>query len=72
VDPAEHGRGLGAALTVAGLRHLAGRGARMAMLYVEADNEKAIRTYQRLGFAHWDTDVCFLRSAGTATQRHEN
>jgi mycothiol synthase len=59
VDPAEHGRGLGAALTLAGLHHLRDRGMSTVMLYTEADNAPAIRTYERLGFTHWDTDVAY-------------
>jgi mycothiol synthase len=59
VDPDEHGRGLGSALTLAGLRYLRGRGMREVMLYVEADNTAAIKTYERLGFQHWDTDVAY-------------
>jgi mycothiol synthase len=59
VDPAEHGHGLGRALTLAGLRHLRDRGMRNVMLYVEGDNARAIRTYERLGFVHWGTDVAY-------------
>lgn len=61
VDPAARGRRLGAALTLAGLRHLRDRGLRQVMLYVEADNDAAVRVYRDLGFTHWDTDVSFVR-----------
>lgn len=61
VDPDAQGSGLGAALTVAGLAYLRKRGAPEAMLYVESDNTAALRTYQKLGFAHHHTDVEFLR-----------
>jgi len=59
VDPAEHGRGLGTALTLAGLHHLRDRGMTTVMLYVEADNAAAVRTYERLGFTRWATDVAY-------------
>jgi len=61
LDPAARGRRLGAALTLAGLRYLRDRGLRQVMLYVEADNEAAVRLYRGLGFTLWDTDVSFVR-----------
>ncbi|MBB5922578.1 mycothiol synthase [Actinoalloteichus hoggarensis] len=61
VDPDAQGRGLGGLLTRAGLRHLADRGLRHTMLYVEADNPAAIRVYERLGFTHRDSDIQFGR-----------
>lgn len=61
VDPDEQGGGLGRSLTVAGLRHLRDTGRSQVFLYVEADNVPAVRVYQRLGFAKWDTDVQFGR-----------
>jgi mycothiol synthase len=60
VDPDAQGTGLGSALTVAGLAHLRAQGAPEAMLYVDSDNAAAVRTYQKLGFAHHHTDVEFL------------
>jgi mycothiol synthase len=62
VSPSHQGRGLGRALTVAGLRYLRGRGLDQAMLYVEGDNEAARAVYRALGFTWWDTDVMFLRA----------
>jgi mycothiol synthase len=59
IDPKEQGHGLGTALTVVGLRHLRALGLPEAMLYVEADNEAAIKVYTALSFSHWDTDVMF-------------
>ena len=63
VDPAAQGRGIGAALTLVGLHHLAQRlsGADQAavMLYVEADNSAAVNTYQRLGFEVSNIDVAY-------------
>jgi mycothiol synthase len=61
VDPQERGTGLGRALTLAGLHHLRSRDLSQAMLYVDASNLPAIRLYEGLGFARWDTDVLFRR-----------
>ncbi|HEY0811811.1 MAG TPA: mycothiol synthase [Pseudonocardia sp.] len=61
VDPAARGRHLGTALTLAGLRYLRDLGLRQVMLYVEADNDSAVRVYQDLGFTRWDTDVSYVR-----------
>lgn len=63
VDPAAQGTGLGAVLTVEGLRHLHGRGLREVLLYVESDNESAIRVYRKLGFTLRHTDVLFARGS---------
>ncbi|GGK82547.1 mycothiol synthase [Mangrovihabitans endophyticus] len=59
VDPGGHRRGLGAALTVAGLRHLAGRGLTGAMLYVDESNAAAAALYRGVGFAVHTTDVTY-------------
>jgi mycothiol synthase len=61
VDPDAQGRGLGATLTLVGLHHLAERGADTVMLYVEADNAAAVKTYRRLGFDVFATDVAYTR-----------
>ena len=61
VDPAAHGRGLGRALTLAGLRYLRSRGLDQAMLYVDGANVAAVSLYEKLGFARWSTDVSFQR-----------
>lgn len=50
VDPRLQGQGLGRALTIAGLDHLARRGMSVGMLFVEADNEPALNLYRSLGF----------------------
>jgi mycothiol synthase len=66
VDPDQQGRGLGRALTLVGLHHLAERlsGERepAVMLYTEADNTAAVRTYQRLGFAVSGVDTAYAQS----------
>lgn len=51
VAPGHQGERLGASLVLAGLDHLAKRGITTGMLWVEADNEPALRLYRRLGFA---------------------
>lgn len=63
VDPAAQGRKLGAALTLIGLHHLAERLSASSqptvMLYVEADNSAAVKTYQRLGFDVFSVDAAY-------------
>jgi mycothiol synthase len=62
VDPAAQGRGLGRAVTAAGLAHLSSLGVRRIILYVESDNHAAIATYSKLGFEHTSTHVQYARS----------
>ena len=50
VDPDVAGRGLGRALTVAGLDHLARRGIDWGMLYVDGGNDPAVHLYKDMGF----------------------
>lgn len=62
VDPAAQGRGLGRALTIHGLGHLAGRlsdDEPGVMLYVESDNVAAIKTYESLGFTRVAVDTAY-------------
>ena len=61
VDPAEQGRGLGPALTLAGLHSLQARGLDQVLLYVDESNAAAVRVYERLGFTRSATDVCWSR-----------
>jgi mycothiol synthase len=65
VSPAAHGQGLGRALTIAGVRHLASRRTAEVHLFVESDNEPALRLYSGLGFIHAeiDTHVQYHRSS---------
>jgi len=60
-DPAEQGRGLGRALTLAGLHSLRGRGLDTVLLYVDESNAPAVRVYERLGFSRATTDVSWSR-----------
>jgi mycothiol synthase len=59
VDPAYQGRGLGPALTLAGLRYLLSIGITEVTLYVDGDNAPAIATYLRLGFKRSVLDVMY-------------
>lgn len=61
VGPDAQGRGLGALLTLAGLHYLADRLGTdgTVLLYVEADNTAAVKTYQRLGFELYSADVAY-------------
>lgn len=62
VDRRAQGRGLGRLLTLAGLHHLHSLGLSAVLLYVEADNGAAVRTYERLGFTRFHTDVAYARA----------
>jgi mycothiol synthase len=63
VDPAAQGRRLGAVLTLIGLHHLAERLSASSnptvMLYTEADNTAAVKTYERLGFTVFSVDAAY-------------
>ncbi len=61
VDPEPRVRGLGTPLSIAGLEYLRARGPAEVMLYVEGDNGRALRLYERLGFTRFLTDVVYAR-----------
>jgi mycothiol synthase len=62
VDPDWKSHGLGRALVLAGLDHLARRrGLEVAMLYVESTNTKARRLYDDLGFTVHHVDRAYTR-----------
>jgi mycothiol synthase len=50
VDPSHHGSGLGKALTIAGLQHMASKGATAGCLYVDSAQEAPLTMYRKLGF----------------------
>lgn len=52
VDPAAHGRRLGLALLVDGLRWMRRRGCRRAVVNTQVGNERALRLYLATGFRH--------------------
>ena len=60
VDPAFHGRGLGRAMTVAGLQSLHERGVGLGMLYVDAANVAAVSLYYDLGFTLHQVQRAFV------------
>lgn len=62
VDPSAAGRGVGGVLLTAGLSRMRGRGKVSASLYVEGDNEPALRLYRRFGFVDDTVDVQFRRT----------
>jgi len=66
ISPAAQGRGLGRALTLAGLHHLAGLGVSEIILYVESDNAAAVHVYEGLGFTHAPRDTHVQFSAPQA------
>jgi mycothiol synthase len=68
VDPGRQGTGLGRALTVGGLRHLAAdRHCPTGMLYVDGANPAALGLYRSLGFTthHRDRAYRLGRAAGS-------
>jgi mycothiol synthase len=68
VDPDFHGRGLGRALTRAGLDWLARVGLRVGMLYVDGDNQAAVSLYRSMGFTDHHVDRAYLGRTGSSRQ----
>ena len=64
VDPRFKGRGIGRAITIAGLKHLRYEGIFSAMLYVDAANIAAINLYKSLGFKEWGRDLLYRYNLG--------
>jgi mycothiol synthase len=61
IAPAAQGMRLGSALLDAGLAYLAQRGCTAVLLYVDDDNDGAMRLYARSGFERYDRDTQYLR-----------
>ena len=53
------GEGMGGPLMQAGLRHLVDRGSPQVILYVEADNQPAVKRYSQLGFEVDESHVVY-------------
>ena len=66
VDPEAGIRGLGTPLTEIGLDHLRRRGLETVMLYVEGDNDRARRLYERFGFTTFLSNVVYARAEPVA------
>jgi mycothiol synthase len=62
VDPEFHGKGIGRAVVLAGLRYMRNKGIFSAMLYVEADNHDAIKLYKKVGFTEWGRDILYRKN----------
>ena len=73
VNPKAAGRGLGTALTLAGLRHLQDQGLTSVLLYVDGDNAPAIAVYTAQGFAVERTEVQYrgTSTGGPTSPPHE-
>lgn len=59
VHPETQGSGLGKALTIYGMNHLAASGLKTIVLYVDDENRPAVNMYRALGFGVENTDVMF-------------
>jgi ribosomal protein S18 acetylase RimI-like enzyme len=68
LHPDVHGRGMGGPMTAAGLVWMHEQGLDRAILYVEADNRSAVRSYIRLGFQIVSDDVSWIVPGGEPNQ----
>ncbi|MCU1509569.1 MAG: mshD [Glaciihabitans sp.] len=64
VDPDHQGEGLGRTLVEAGVARLLERGIHSAHLYVEGDNEAALRLYRSFGFTEASVDIQYQTHSG--------
>ncbi len=61
VDPSRHGSGLGKALTIAGLQHMARKGVKAGCLYVDSAEEAPLSMYRKLGFEKDHVDRAYIK-----------
>ncbi|WP_345470240.1 mycothiol synthase [Glutamicibacter ectropisis] len=59
VVPEAQGLGLGRSLTITGVNYLLELGVDPVILYVDAENEPAVKLYRSLGFTLWDADIMY-------------
>jgi mycothiol synthase len=60
IHPSRQGSGLGRALSLAGLEHMAERGMHTGSLYVDAANDAALGMYRRIGFDVHHVDRAYV------------
>jgi mycothiol synthase len=66
IDPAVQRFGVGRTLVNAGLEHLRRLGLSEVLLYVESDNERAVRLYDGVGFTHAASDTHVMYARGVS------
>jgi mycothiol synthase len=59
ISPNFAGAGIGKALTITALNYLKYQGLADVILYVDAENQSAIKLYQSLGFKEFGKDLLF-------------